>query len=174
MTSRRSVLKAAFGSAVGASAALVPVLPATSGAEPIADRRLRPALLRGARRLDAVPGAPLRPVAGDRCVVVADVVEAGQPVGVLHADVVRLHDRGQVPEHPDAATMEHHMLVLEGGTLTALGHCNDDGTGRFAITGGTGAYHAAAGSYDFSVNRADLGGDGTGRITYHLTTAREA
>lgn len=172
---RRSVLASA---AVGAAATAAGVVagPAQASAAGAASTRLTLSG-HGLRRIDvpvaARPGVVEYLVArtGERSVVTASVTTSGGGHGTLHADVVRLHDRGQTPHGGTASTLEQHLFTLPGGTLVGTGTADLHGHGTFAVIGGTGRYAGCRGSYTAHQQRADLGGDGTARYDVVLDLA---
>lgn len=74
----------------------------------------------------------------------------------------------RLPGGAQQATAEHHLFVLDGGTVTGHGLLQD-GTGSFAVTGGTGRYAGARGHYEATISPAGLGGDGTARFHFTLS-----
>ena len=73
------------------------------------------------------------------------------------------------PGSDELTLLEHHVFTLPTGTLTGSGQ-RVDGTGTFAITGGTGSFAGARGSYVARLSPSGLGGDGTAHFEFTLTT----
>jgi hypothetical protein len=129
------------------------------------------------RRIDSrprpLPGSALPPLVppatGDRCVVAGIITSGDGDPGTFHADVVRLHDQGQMPDGGVACTLEQHLFTLPQGTLVGSGTSDADGRGTFAVVGGTGAYATLRGTYTAEQQRSDLGGDGTARFAFDLS-----
>jgi hypothetical protein len=65
------------------------------------------------------------------------------------------------------ASVESHLFQLDDGTITGTGTVTDEGVGAFTITGGSGRYAGARGTY---VTRqcADHSGGGTAEYTFIL------
>ena len=140
---------------------------------------MAPAPKRGRTRLTlhgrgwhaSVPGkkAGLQPDRGHSFHVHGELLERpnGKPVGEFVGSVVHV-------ESPFAGStlgtvaFEHHVLHLRDGAIFATGH-SADGTGSFAIVGGTGAYAGATGSYVARQSVHGLGGDGTAKLTITVT-----
>lgn len=106
--------------------------------------------------------------AGERSVVGGTIRTSRGDTGTFHADVVRLHDRGQRPHGGVASTLEQHVFTLPGGTIVGTGTADLAGRGTFAIVGGSGAYAGCHGSYTSEQRRTDLGGDGTARFEFSI------
>lgn len=89
--------------------------------------------------------------------------DAGEFFG--HVTVAGRHDLVATASR----TLESHVFDLTDGTLTGSGTVGADGTGRFAVTGGTGAFHAARGSY--TVHRdPGTSAAGAAAFTFSLTS----
>lgn len=69
-------------------------------------------------------------------------------------------------EHSSATTLQLHTFVLPSGTLTGSGVLTSAGAGDFPVTGGTGAYHGAQGSYSV---RQDTDSPDGGSATYSFS-----
>ncbi len=63
-------------------------------------------------------------------------------------------------------TLQSHTFVLPSGTLTGTGVLTSAGVGDFPVTGGTGAYHGAQGSYSVRQDTDSLNG---GSATYSFS-----
>lgn len=74
--------------------------------------------------------------------------------------------RSPFNDHP--TTIEHHIFTLPDGILIGSGQATG-GVGTFAITGGTGRYADARGSYTAALSPRGLGGDGTASFDLTLT-----
>jgi hypothetical protein len=75
----------------------------------------------------------------------------------------------RIPGTDEIALLEHHLFAMPDGMLTGAGQRIGE-TGTFAITGGTGRFTGARGSYTAHVSPGGLGGDGTARFELTLTT----
>jgi hypothetical protein len=89
----------------------------------------------------------------------------GVPVGVFAATSVVVH----APFADRLSTLEQHLFTLHDGTITGSGRATD-GVGTFAITGGTGRYTGARGTYSVSFSPFGFGGDGTAHFDFTLTS----
>lgn len=69
----------------------------------------------------------------------------------------------------DVATVEQQLFVLPDGTLAGSGTVTLAGRGTFVVTGGTGRYGGARGSYT-TVQSADAVGGGTAEYRFDLST----
>jgi hypothetical protein len=69
--------------------------------------------------------------------------------------------------HESLATLEAHLFQLDDGTLTGHGTVAHDGVGTFTVTGGSGRYAGAHGSYQ-SRQHADHSGGGSAEYTFVL------
>lgn len=69
-----------------------------------------------------------------------------------------------------AASLDLHSFNLQDGTILGLGTTVADGESMFAITGGTGRYAGARGTYVARQNPRELGGDGTAEFRLSLVT----
>lgn len=179
---RRSVLASVAVGAAATAAGVVVAGPALAAPASVAGRGSNRLTLsgNGLRRIDVPPAARPGVVehlvarAGERCVVTATVTTSEGGAGTLHADVVRLHDRGQAPHGGTASTLEHHLFTLPGGTLLGSGTADIQGRGTFAVIGGTGRYAGSRGSYAAQQDRSDLGGDGSARYDVVLDLSPDA
>lgn len=73
------------------------------------------------------------------------------------------------PGHGGVATVETHLFVLPEGTLAGSGTVTHAGVGTFVVTGGTGRYAGARGSYTTD-QTADATGGGAAHYRFDLTT----
>ncbi len=73
----------------------------------------------------------------------------------------------RLPGSDEITLLEHHLFATPSGTLTGAGQRTGD-TGTFAITGGTGRFTGASGSYRAQLSPSGLGGDGTARFDLAL------
>jgi hypothetical protein len=89
---------------------------------------------------------------------------AGREIGAFHATAtaVRAHDGTR-------STIEQHLFVLDDGTITGSGQAHA-GAGVFAITGGTGRFAGARGTYTATVSAHGIGGDGTAHFDFNLSS----
>jgi hypothetical protein len=69
----------------------------------------------------------------------------------------------RLPDSDEITLLEQHLFVTQSGMLTGAGQRTGD-TGTFAITGGTGRFTGASGSYTARLSPSGLGGDGTARF----------
>lgn len=105
------------------------------------------------------------PTEGVRMLIRGELFDArsgGRKVGDFFATTHRLGTLGKAP--PDApGSLELHTLVFPDGTLTGSGVASAaaDSVGEFAITGGTGRYLGARGSYRARQSHQEFGGTGT-------------
>ncbi|GAA0996274.1 allene oxide cyclase barrel-like domain-containing protein [Subtercola frigoramans] len=105
----------------------------------------------------------------DRTTVVGELVGDGGAVtsGTIHGSgtVLSLPQRGDNSH----ASFTTQLLSFSDGsdTITATGLLRHDGTGTFTITGGSGQYSGATGSYT-AVLHPNTGGSGTGTLTITL------
>jgi hypothetical protein len=112
------------------------------------------------------------PSAGIRMLASGEIVNepsGGQKIGDFFATYYRLSTPGKAAAD-EPGSLEVHTFVLPEGTIvgTGVAPAGFDGEGHFAITGGTGRYHGARGSYVARQSHADLGGDGTATFTLKL------
>jgi hypothetical protein len=160
-TNRRALLSR-LGLAAGAAGA-VSVLGANGaslGRATGTRATARPTVIHGADWRVTWPGVPntMRPPNGSPRLPHGRLVDdAGMTIGTFEASVM---PAGGLGTHM-------HRLELDGGTLTAVGPATfDDAT--FAVIGGTGVYHGAAGSYHLTQRPAPSGGTAT--FTIDITT----
>jgi hypothetical protein len=113
----------------------------------------------------------------------------GRPSGRRPQPSDQLHLHGRVTDHTGAvagsftaaglavrtpsddgmAIVEQHVFVLGDGTITGAGQRTGD-SGTFAVTGGTGRYGGARGSYTATVDPVGLGGNGSAHFDFVLST----
>lgn len=72
---------------------------------------------------------------------------------------------------PALGSFESHLFTTPRGTITGTGVVQHDGTGRFTVTGGSGDYAGARGTYT-SRQTADPYGTGQALFTFTLDGAR--
>lgn len=173
-TTRRSVLGRGLF-ALGGTAGLL-AIPGVARAAEVLAKPAPPSVVThhlalhgsGWQLIGAGPRLPATP--GERFILSGQLYDAhGAAAGSFHADltVVSAPNRHT---HIEVATLESHVLILDGGTITGSGTSDHAGRGTFAITGGTGRWAGATGSYAATQNRRDLGGDGTAHINVNLMT----
>ncbi len=151
MREQRARRRSTAGVLVAAGVVALGVAAATGGA---ADRT------GGARTFDVVErttavqfvdAAPAGDSLGDSVIGASDLFDArDRKIGTSHWTCVRTN----------LASQRHCTLTyfLARGFLTLQGPYRDDGTGRFAITGGTGSYRTAHGWVDLSSTTTPDGG----------------
>ena len=81
--------------------------------------------------------------AGDSFVVTGSI--AGRAAGEFFAQATVVTRRDLLTE--STGSLQTHTFVLPEGTIVGTGALRHDGTGTFAVVGGTGRFHAATGSY---------------------------
>ena len=157
--SRRDLLKGGLGliaGAMGIGAAAVPVAAASrTGAATLA--------LDGAGVVLRVQGGTNghHPEAGDQLTIHGHVGRGGTFASTGTA--IRVPSTGEI------ATLEQHLFALPEGTISGAGR-RTGASGEFAITGGTGRFTGARGSYIAHLSPDGLGGDGTAHFTFTFTT----
>ncbi len=175
-TKRRDVLKgglALFGAAIGVGTASRTGFAATPDSAPRSKEDVQ-LVLHG--RQWRIASQDLRrghfPSTGIRMLASGEIVDKpsrGRKIGDFFATYYRLNTPGKVATH-EPGSLEIHTFVFPEGTIVGTGVAPGalDGEGHFAITGGTGRYHGARGSYVARQSYADLGGDGTATFTLRL------
>jgi hypothetical protein len=114
------------------------------------------------RQLDETPEV------GDTIVTSGRLVNA-RGVGTGHYySVGTLMALASTFDRPVVARMAQQSLQLPTGSLFGTGTSSADGVGRYAVTGGTGRYAGARGSYTCTESAAGLGGDGTASFVLTL------
>jgi hypothetical protein len=104
---------------------------------------------------------------GDTVAMWGVVYEGGRRVGEFYsAATVVFAPLSATP----AASFEHHSFTLHDGSIFGTGTvpAHPKGTVTFAVTGGTGAYAGASGTYTARQHPAELGGDGTAAFSLDL------
>lgn len=86
--------------------------------------------------------------------------------GAFSAVATAVHATGRAADHDFVGSLETQAFHLPDGVLIGQGTTAHDGSGAFAVTGGTGAYHGARGSY---TQRRDLHRFGGGTASYSFT-----
>jgi hypothetical protein len=174
-TNRRDALKRGFallGGAIGIGAA---GKGGTAAQERTPGIEQSKQLIFHARRL-RIGSHDLRrgelPQAGIRMLAYADIVAGlsnDEKVGDFFATYYRVSNPGKVASH-EPGSLEQHTFVLPAGTIfgSGVGSSGADSDGQFAITGGTGRYVGARGSYQARQSHLDLGGNGTATFTLTL------
>ncbi|RKS73750.1 hypothetical protein CLV35_2241 [Motilibacter peucedani] len=160
--SRRGMLKSA-GALVGATG--LAVAPATA-ARAAAARPAGPATLvlhASALRLLGVKARKPGDAITARGLV--STTEGAEPRGELFITGTRMAAESLLL--PSLAAVENHLFVLPEGTLTGTGTVDHDGHGTFTVTGGSGAYAGAHGTYS-TRQSADHSGSGTAVVTLVL------
>ena len=91
--------------------------------------------------------------------------KAGRPAGTFTSTgvVIRSSVTGR------AAVVEQHVFVLDDGTIAGAGQRSGE-AGVFAVTGGTGRYAGARGSYRATVDPAGIGGSGAAAFDFVLSS----
>lgn len=168
--SRRRVLQGlgvlAGGAAVaGASSAGAAAAAPSSGGQPSS---ASPLVLYGSGLRALGPRG--RKVAGDTVTVRGGISAApdGEAVGEVFATGTVLGPSSSIA--PDVGVFETQLFVLPEGSLTGTGTVSLDGTGEFVVTGGTGSYAGASGSYR-TRQSADPVGGGTAEYTFTILNA---
>jgi hypothetical protein len=115
----------------------------------------------GSRANGRARGQPAQP--DDHVTTHGQLVDwpGGPPIGIFAATVAVVRS----PFLDGPSTIEQHIFVLEHGTLTGSGHVVA-GVGTFAITGGTGRYAGARGSYTAVLSPHGFGGDGSADFNF--------
>jgi hypothetical protein len=158
---RRDLLKGGVGIAAGALAIGAGVAPGAD-AETVASLTVDARTVRA--RVHGKPHGRLPKL--DDHVTIHGVVTDGRGVhGTFGVTGVVVRHSGT----DELAFLEHHVFALADGTLTGAGQRTGEG-GVFAITGGTGRFAGAAGSYVAQLSPSGLGGDGTARFEFALAT----
>jgi hypothetical protein len=112
------------------------------------------------------------PPAGVRMLARGEIVDKpqrGKKIGDFFATYYRLNPHGKVAAG-EPGSLELHTFVFPDGTIVGSGTSNAaaESEGVYAITGGTGRFLGARGSYVARQNHADFGGDGTATFTFTL------
>lgn len=157
MLSRRALLSA--GGAAGAAGVLGAGAESAQAASPRGAFTLHGSELR-------ILGSRGRPSVGDSVAIRGLVhrIANGASIGSVFKTGTVLNAAGS-PE--SLATLETHLFQLADGTLTGHGTVTHDGAGSFTITGGSGRYAGAQGTYQ-SRQHADHSGGGSAEYTFLL------
>lgn len=158
VVSRRAVLS--VGGAAGAAGALgFGAGSAGAAPSPRTSLTLHGSALR-------VVGPRRRREAGDQVTVHGSVHRAvdGPVVGTVIKTGTVLSPSGS---SEPLASVEHHLFQLDDGTLTGTGTVTHDGIGEFTVTGGSGRYAGARGTYR-SRQHADHSGGGSAHYAFSL------
>jgi hypothetical protein len=112
------------------------------------------------------------PPAGVRMLARADIVSdpsSDLKVGDFFASYYRINAPGKVADH-EPGSLEQHTFVFPEGYIFGSGVATSgrDSEGQFAITGGTGRFLGARGSYIARQSHVDFGGNGTATFTLTL------
>jgi len=112
------------------------------------------------------------PPAGVRMLARAEIVadsSSSAKVGDFFASYYRINAPGKVADH-EPGSFEQHTFVFPEGNIFGSGVATSgrDSEGQFAITGGTGRYLGARGSYIARQSHVDFGGNGTATFTLTL------
>jgi hypothetical protein len=174
-TNRRDALRKGFallGAAVGIGTA---VKGHQTAAEESSDLKQRKPVVFHVRGL-RISSQDLRrgelPPAGVRMLAKAEIVaesSSNVKVGDFFASYYRISAPGKVADH-EPGSLEQHTFVFPEGTILGSGVATSgrDSEGQFAITGGTGRYLGARGSYIARQSHVDFGGNGTAIFTLTL------
>ncbi len=162
---RREILKAGVG-VLGASTGLGAGLKA-----PGTDSEPKPGALvlrlSGADARAHVHGAQAArlPRPNDQLHVHGTIADTtGAPAGTFTATGVVV----RTPFNNANAIVEQHLFVLGDGTITGSGQ-RAGTAGNFAVTGGTGRYAGARGSYAAHIDAVGAGGAGTTHFDFSLS-----
>jgi hypothetical protein len=90
--------------------------------------------------------------------------EAGSSPGTFTATGVIV----RTPVNDANTIVEQHLFVLPDGTITGSGQ-RAGVTGTFAVTGGSGRYTGAQGSYAARIDAIGTGGTGTAQFDFSLS-----
>lgn len=112
------------------------------------------------------------PPAGVRMLARADIVSdssSSSKVGDFFSSYYRINAPGKVADH-EPGSFEQHTFVFPEGNIFGSGVATSgsDSEGQFAITGGTGRYLGARGSYMARQSHVDFGGNGAATFTLNL------
>jgi hypothetical protein len=163
--SRRDLLKASLGLlgvSTGIGAGLSAPAPAAG-----AERRKFELRLAGIDARAHVHGAQTArlPRANDQLHIhgMIDNVSGSSP-GTFTATGVVL----RTPSNDTTTIVEQHLFVISDGTITGSGQ-RAGATGTFAVTGGSGRYTGAQGSYLAHIDPVGTGGTGTAQFDFSLS-----
>ena len=164
---RRDLLKASaglLGASIGIGAGLT--APAAS-ASPGSERRNVVLRLSGVDARAHVHGAQTArlPRPNDQLHIHGTVDdETGSPPGTFTATGVIV----RTPFNDASAIVEQHVFVLHDGTIAGSGQ-RAGVTGTFAVTGGSGRYTGAQGTYTARIDAVGTGGTGSAQFDFSLS-----
>lgn len=118
-------------------------------------------------------GTRIRRPVGDSYLITGLLRSAGGggPIGELHATAtVVSSDRSLLTA---THSIQTQTFILADGTLIGSGPLTHGGVGRMAITGGTGRYHRAQGSYT-ATHDVDSSAGGTAHYLFTIMPGRGA
>lgn len=109
-------------------------------------------------------------VAGEQLLIEGDLLMAigGASVGRFFSTSTLLDTPSRF--RPSVGSLALQTFSLHDGNLVGTGTLDHDGTGALAVTGGTGAFHGARGSYQVSQAVGSFGG-GHAIYTFTLLTS---
>lgn len=163
--SRRGLLK--IGAFAGAAASVV-ALPGTAQAltpQPTSQRAQPPETIEmTVTQLRSLGSAHLS-AAGDPVSLHGVLAEGSSATGefLAHGTALGRPDR----THARPVSMQTQLFTLADGTITGMGTVDSHGAGTFTITGGTGTYAHARGSYTSTQHPNHTRG-GSGRFVFTL------
>ena len=163
---RRGLLKASVG-LLGASTGIGAGLTAPAAAAPESTRRTLAIRLSGLDARAHVHGAQAArlPRPNDQLHIHGSVNnETGSSPGTFTATGVIV----PTPLNDASTIVEQHLFVLHDGTITGSGQ-REGVTGTFAVTGGSGRYTGAQGSYAARIDAIGTGGTGTAQFDFSLS-----
>lgn len=112
------------------------------------------------------------PAPGERATVCGRLLDGPDGAQVGDFQAVSVLGDWQIAASGLASAVELHTFTLSDGAVFGMGVVADgsrvDGAGTFAVTGGTGRYAGARGTYTAEQSPWDLGGDGTAEFTITL------
>jgi hypothetical protein len=114
------------------------------------------------------------PAAGQRLLITGNLLDgSGNTVGQVVGTYLQLLDFGSAGP-TDPVSLQDEVLTFVDGTICGrgLGRADLGAPITFAITGGTGKYAGAKGSYSAVQRFLSLGGDGSAR--FDLSNSSEA
>lgn len=156
------------GVAAGAAVGIGGV--ASAGASPPVQGEDQSSLTLTAEGLRLGSGGAAHHQVGDSLLISGDITDDHGTEGVMHGEYRCIAAASMVGTGAPTSLETHHF-VLADGTITGSGVASLDETpDDFTITGGTGAYHGASGSYTATQDHLGLGGNGTASYIFTLTT----
>ncbi len=110
------------------------------------------------------------PMAGDRLTTYGELLDSsgGASIGEFHAASFSTGSSFVTGSYA-IGSVEIHTFNLRDGTIIGMG-ASTGGNTVFAVTGGTGRYLGAAGSYVARQDPSDLGGDGSAEFRFTFLT----